>query len=70
MEWENNLESMLTLLESVQVCVRGVVRCGDTGHSLDKAQVTVIGREKPVVTTMRSVTIEIVNLYLEQNCVF
>ena len=52
-EWENNLDSMLALLESVQVCVRGVVRCGDTGQCLDKAQVTVIGRDKPVVTTLR-----------------
>lgn len=52
-EWENNLDSMLAIIESVHTGVRGLVTCGDTGASLERAEVRLEGREKNIVTTLR-----------------
>ena len=52
-EWENNLDSMLTLLESVHSGVLGLVKCGDTGQTLDRAEVQVHGRDKLMISTLR-----------------
>ena len=46
-EWNNNLESMLAVLESVQGGVRGVV-VDQQGDPVSKATVVVEGREKNV----------------------
>ena len=51
-EWSNNLESMMMVLESVQGGVRGLVRDED-GHPLAGAEVVVEGRDKVVTTTQR-----------------
>ena len=52
-EWENNLDSMLAIIESVHTGVKGLVTCGDTGASLERAEVRLEGREKSIVTTLR-----------------
>ena len=52
-EWENNLDSMLAIIETVHSGVRGIVSCGDTGVSLDKAEVRLEGRDKTTTTTLR-----------------
>jgi len=51
-EWENNLDSMLVLLESAHMGVKGVVLDED-GKPVDKAVVQVSGRDKHVRTTNR-----------------
>jgi len=51
-EWENNLESMLVLLNSVHGGMKGLVTDQD-GHPLHKATVEVVGRDKSVTTTAR-----------------
>jgi len=51
-EWENNLESMLVLLESAHMGIKGKVLDED-GKPLGKALVKVYGREKDMVTTNR-----------------
>ena len=52
-EWENNLDSMLAIIETVHSGVRGIVSCGYTGVSLDKAEVRLEGRDKTTTTTLR-----------------
>ena len=52
-EWENNLDSMLAVLESVHTGVKGKVVVAETGEPLDRASVEVVGREKQMVTTYR-----------------
>lgn len=51
-EWENNLDSMLVLLESVHEGIKGKVLDED-GKPLDRAVVEVCGRDKHVRTTNR-----------------
>ena len=51
-EWDNNLESMLVLLNSVHGGMKGLVTDQD-GHPLHKATVEVVGRDKSVTTTAR-----------------
>ena len=51
-EWENNLDSMLVLLESVHEGIKGKVLDED-GKPLDRAVVEVYGRDKHVRTTNR-----------------
>ena len=53
-EWENNLDSMLVVLETVHCGVKGKVTVAETGEPLDRAAVEVVGRDKQVVTTHRS----------------
>jgi len=51
-EWENNLDSMLVLLESVHMGVKGKVLDED-GKPLSGSIVEVIGRDKHITTTNR-----------------
>jgi len=51
-EWENNLDSMLAVLESVHGGIRGSV-LGEDGTPLCGALVQIVGKEKDVVTTRR-----------------
>jgi len=51
-EWENNLDSMLVLLESAHMGIKGKVLDED-GKPLDKAVVVVCGRDKHMRTTNR-----------------
>ena len=51
-EWENNLDSMLILLESAHVGIKGKVLDED-GEPLDRAVVQVCDRDKHVTTTNR-----------------
>ena len=53
MEWSNNLESLLSVLESVQGGVRGLVMDRDTGEPVRGAEVRVGDREKTVTTSSR-----------------
>ena len=52
-EWENNLEPMLVVLESVHTGVKGKVIVAETGEPLERATVEVIGKDKQMVTTYR-----------------
>ena len=52
-EWENNLDSMLAVLESVHTGVKGKVIVAETGEPLERASVEVVGRDKQMVTTYR-----------------
>jgi len=49
-EWDNNLHSMLVLLESVHMGIKGRV-LNEDGEPLEKAVVHVLGREKHIITT-------------------
>ena len=53
MEWSNNLESLLSVLESVQGGVRGLVMDRDTGEPIRGAEVRIGDREKTVTTSSR-----------------
>ena len=53
MEWSNNLESLLSVLESVQGGVRGLVLDQDTGDTVGGAEVVIGDREKTVTTSSR-----------------
>ena len=53
MEWSNNLESLLSVLESVQGGVRGLVLDQDTGDTVAGAEVVIGDREKTVKTSSR-----------------
>ena len=54
MEWENNLDSMLAVLETVhKTCVQGIVTLENTGQPLDKAMVRLDNRDKMMKTTAR-----------------
>ena len=44
---------MLAIIESVHTGVKGLVTCGDTGASLERAEVMLEGREKNIVATLR-----------------
>ena len=52
-EWENNLDSMLAVLESVHTGVKGKVVVAETGEPLERATVEVVGKDKEMVTTYR-----------------
>ena len=52
-EWENNLDSMLAVLESVHTGVKGKVVVAETGEPLERASVEVVGKDKRMVTTYR-----------------
>ena len=52
-EWSNNVESLLSVLESVQGGVRGLVLDRDTGEPLRDAEVVIGDREKTVTTSSR-----------------
>ena len=53
MEWSNNLESLLSVLESVQGGVRGLVMDRDTGGPIRGAEVIIGDRDKTVTTSSR-----------------
>ena len=54
MEWENNVDSMLAVLETVhRNCVKGIVTLENTDQPLDKAMVKLDNRDKMMVTTAR-----------------
>ena len=53
MEWSNNLESLLSVLESVQGGVRGLVMDRDTGEPIRGAEIIIGDREKTVTTSSR-----------------
>ena len=53
MEWSNNLESLLSVLESVQGGVGGLVLDRDTGEPVRGAEVVIGDREKTVTTSSR-----------------
>ena len=65
-EWENNLESLLTVLESVHTGVKGKVVVAETGEPLDRASVEVVGRDKQMVTTYRYLVVVSVCLFFHE----
>ena len=48
-EWENNLEPMLVVLESVHTGVKGKVIVAETGEPLERSTVEVIGCKLPPI---------------------
>ena len=49
--WEDNLDSLLSLLERAHIGVKGFVRDVD-GNAVSRARVDVLGRDRPVYTAI------------------